>query len=132
MLLVYSGQKHNEYYQCCSAPFPDITFTIRIKRIAIFYSFILILPCVLLSLLTLVSFWLPPETPAKILLGGLLLLGSRDRGDGDSGWLFGWRVYVVDFVLCCLLFVLCSWRSVIMTSMVMAWFRFHPWIRLSL
>jgi len=56
-------------YPCCAEPFPDLTFTIIVKRIPIFYMIILIIPCILLSLLTLVSFWLPPETPAKILLG---------------------------------------------------------------
>jgi len=45
-----------------------------VKRIAVFYSFILVLPCVLLSLLTLVSFWLPPESPAKVLLGRRLFI----------------------------------------------------------
>ena len=50
-------------------PYPDLTFVIAIQRIPIFYVIVLIIPCILLSLLTLVSFWLPPETPAKILLG---------------------------------------------------------------
>ncbi len=39
------------------------------KRIGVFYSYILILPCVLLSFLTLVIFWLPPESSAKMILG---------------------------------------------------------------
>ena len=56
-------------YPCCPEPYPDLTFVIVIKRIPIFHSIVLIIPCILLSLLTLVSFWLPPETPAKILLG---------------------------------------------------------------
>ena len=58
------------YYPCCSdLPYPDLTFTVRLKRVAIFYNYILILPCVLLSFLTLVIFWLPPESPAKMMLG---------------------------------------------------------------
>jgi len=69
MLLEYPAVRHEERYPCCIEPYPDLTFTIRVKRIAVFYSFILVLPCVLLSLLTLVSFWLPPESPAKVLLG---------------------------------------------------------------
>ena len=56
-------------YPCCPEPYPDLTFVVVIRRIPIFYMIVLIIPCVLLSLLTLVSFWLPPETPAKILLG---------------------------------------------------------------
>ena len=68
-LLGWPAIKNNKFYPCCAEPYPDLTFTIVVKRIPIFYMIILIIPCILLSLLTLVSFWLPPETPAKILLG---------------------------------------------------------------
>lgn len=57
-------------YACCpDAPYVDITFNITIKRKPAFYNYILILPCILLSSLTLVLFWLPPESPAKMQLG---------------------------------------------------------------
>lgn len=39
------------------------------KRKGGFYNYILVLPCILLSFLTTVLFWLPPESPAKMLLG---------------------------------------------------------------
>ncbi|PVD38330.1 hypothetical protein C0Q70_00942 [Pomacea canaliculata] len=59
-----------KYYTCCKdAPFPDLTFTLTIKRKVAFYTFILLIPCALLSLLTLVIFWVPPESPAKLQLG---------------------------------------------------------------
>ena len=61
--------KNTKYYPCCIEPYPDLTFTIKLRRMPIFYGYILILPCLLLSSLTLTSFWLPPESPAKILLG---------------------------------------------------------------
>jgi len=63
------AEKHIKYYNCCIEPYPDLTFTVRLKRIAVFYNYILVLPCVLLSFLTLVIFWLPPESPAKMMLG---------------------------------------------------------------
>ncbi|XP_014776336.1 neuronal acetylcholine receptor subunit alpha-3 isoform X5 [Octopus bimaculoides] len=56
-------------YACCPEPYPDLTFRLRLRRKVAFYSFILILPCALLSLLTLVIFWVPPESPAKLQLG---------------------------------------------------------------
>ena len=37
------------YYSCCPAPYPDITYTIRIRRRPMFYVFNLILPCVLIN-----------------------------------------------------------------------------------
>jgi hypothetical protein len=68
-LLEYPAIKNVKIYPCCSEPYPDLTFTLKLKRIAAFYNYILILPCVLLSSLTLVIFWLPPESPAKMMLG---------------------------------------------------------------
>jgi hypothetical protein len=68
-LLEYPARKNVKYYSCCMEPFPDLTFTVKVKRIAVFYNYVLVLPCVLLSFLTLVIFWLPPESPAKMMLG---------------------------------------------------------------
>uniref|UniRef100_A0A1I8J944 Neur_chan_LBD domain-containing protein n=1 Tax=Macrostomum lignano TaxID=282301 RepID=A0A1I8J944_9PLAT len=68
-ILNYSAVYNSVVYPCCPEPFVDITFRIYMKRSTLFYSFILILPCFLLSSLTLVLFWLPPETPAKMVLG---------------------------------------------------------------
>ena len=63
------ARRNVKRYPCCIEPYPDLTFTILIKRQPAFYNYILILPCVLLSSLTLVLFWLPPESPAKMVLG---------------------------------------------------------------
>lgn len=49
--------------------YASLTYTISIRREPSFYIFVLIIPCILLSFLTLVVFWLPPEAPAKMLLG---------------------------------------------------------------
>ncbi|OAF68799.1 hypothetical protein A3Q56_03447, partial [Intoshia linei] len=68
-LLEHPAIKNNKTYPCCPEAYPDLTFFIKIKRIAAFYNYVLILPCVLLSSLTLVIFWLPPESPAKMMLG---------------------------------------------------------------
>ena len=37
------------YYSCCEEPYPDITYTIRMRRRPMFYVFNLILPCVLIN-----------------------------------------------------------------------------------
>lgn len=68
--IIASPAKRNEkYYICCSYPFVDLTFELLVRRRATFYANILILPCVLLTSLTLVLFWIPPESPAKMQLG---------------------------------------------------------------
>src|SRR5687768_16089855 len=45
-----------KHYQGLELPYPDLTFFITIRRVAMFHSYILVLPCVLLSFLTLVIF----------------------------------------------------------------------------
>ncbi|KAL8585380.1 hypothetical protein ACOMHN_052194 [Nucella lapillus] len=64
-----TAKRNVKFYTCCPEPYPDLKFKLRIKRRVAFYTFILIMPCALLSLLTLVIFWVPPESPAKLILG---------------------------------------------------------------
>lgn len=68
-ILKSPAKKNNKFYPCCKEPYPDLTFELLLRRRVAFYNYILILPCVLLSSLTLVLFWLPPESPAKMVLG---------------------------------------------------------------
>ena len=75
-----------KYYTCCPDPYPDLTFSLRLQRKTAFYTFILILPCTLLSLLTLVIFWVPPESPAKLQLGEALDWTSADMADIILFW----------------------------------------------
>ena len=64
------GERFEQYYECCpGVPYLDLKFYVRLKRKTAFYSFILLLPCALLSCLTLTIFWVPPESPAKLQLG---------------------------------------------------------------
>ena len=49
--------------------YAELKYTVKIRRKSSYYIFVLIIPCILLSFLTLVVFWLPPEAPAKMLLG---------------------------------------------------------------
>jgi hypothetical protein len=59
--------------------FSLLTFALVIQRKGGLYGYILILPCVLLSVATMVVFWIPPESPSKMILtisifSGLFLL----------------------------------------------------------
>ncbi|KAL3309765.1 hypothetical protein Ciccas_011685 [Cichlidogyrus casuarinus] len=49
--------------------FRVLLFIIKLRRNFQFYLFTLIIPSLLLSSLTTVVFWLPPESPAKMMLG---------------------------------------------------------------
>ena len=57
----YGGEKVRSY--------PTLRYLVRLRRNPSFYVSILVIPCILLSSLTLVLFWLPPESPAKLMLG---------------------------------------------------------------
>uniref|UniRef100_A0AAY4CWI9 ACH10 protein n=1 Tax=Denticeps clupeoides TaxID=299321 RepID=A0AAY4CWI9_9TELE len=61
-------------YGCCSDPYPDITYTLHLKRRASFYIFNLLIPCMLISFLAPLSFYLPAESGEKVSLGVTVLL----------------------------------------------------------
>ncbi|KAH8866199.1 Neuronal acetylcholine receptor subunit alpha-2 [Schistosoma japonicum] len=52
----------------CGKEIPDLTFFLFLKRNPAFYGYLLVFPCVLLSVITTVIFWLPPQIPAKMIL----------------------------------------------------------------
>ncbi|KAJ7363585.1 hypothetical protein OS493_009745 [Desmophyllum pertusum] len=55
-------------YKCCPQPYPDITYTMDLRRRHMFYFINLIAPCFLISALTLLSFYLPPESGERLTL----------------------------------------------------------------
>ena len=61
-------------YACCPEVYIDLTYTVIFRRSSTFYTYILILPCVLLTSLTLVLYWIPPESPTKMALGNGFIL----------------------------------------------------------
>ncbi|XP_013804924.1 neuronal acetylcholine receptor subunit alpha-9 [Apteryx mantelli] len=61
-------------YGCCSEPYPDVTFTLILKRKSSFYIFNLLLPCVLISFLAPLGFYLPADSGEKVSLGVTVLL----------------------------------------------------------
>lgn len=61
-------------YFCCEEPFPDVTFSIIIRRRSLFYMMNLILPLVIITVLINVSFVLPAESGERISLTITILL----------------------------------------------------------
>ncbi|XP_075193809.1 neuronal acetylcholine receptor subunit alpha-10-like isoform X2 [Anomaloglossus baeobatrachus] len=61
-------------YGCCSEPYPDVTYTLMLKRRASFYIFNLLLPCVMISFLAPLGFYLPADSGEKVSLGVTVLL----------------------------------------------------------
>ncbi|CAH1797308.1 unnamed protein product [Owenia fusiformis] len=68
-LIGVSGIRNVEKYDCCPDPYLDITYTINIRRRKLYYIFNLAIPCFLLSSLTLLCFYLPPDSGEKLTFG---------------------------------------------------------------
>lgn len=73
-LLKMPAKLNKVYYNCCKYPYYDVTLDLIIKRKPLYYVFNLILPCALISTLTLIGFFLPPESGEKVGLGITVLL----------------------------------------------------------
>ncbi|KAL8563805.1 hypothetical protein ACOMHN_058663 [Nucella lapillus] len=68
-ILDVPAKRNVAWYSCCPAPYVDLKYTLVFQRRATLYNYILILPCMLLTSITLILFWIPPESPAKMQLG---------------------------------------------------------------
>ncbi|XP_005094753.2 neuronal acetylcholine receptor subunit beta-3 [Aplysia californica] len=62
--------RHVINYTCCpDNTFVNLQYHLIFQRRSALYNYILILPCILLTSITLILFWIPPESPAKTQLG---------------------------------------------------------------
>ncbi|KAH9518333.1 Acetylcholine receptor subunit alpha-type acr-16 [Bulinus truncatus] len=73
-LISVTAKRNVVYYPCCPEPFPDVTFTIHLRRRTLYYTHNVIIPCVMLSSLTLLVFWMSPDSGEKVTLGLTVLL----------------------------------------------------------
>lgn len=64
-----NGKVNHKQYACCEETYPDVTFTVVMRRRTLFYRINLLLPCVLISTLALLVFVLPADSGEKISLG---------------------------------------------------------------
>jgi hypothetical protein len=53
-------------YICCREVYPDIVYSFHIRRQPLFYMVNLILPCLLISILTVLVFYLPSASGEKV------------------------------------------------------------------
>merc|ERR1719412_677656 len=68
------AQRNEKYYPCCEEPYPDIIFTLKLRRKTLFYTVNLIIPCVFMSFLSVLVFHLPSDSGEKVSLSISILL----------------------------------------------------------
>lgn len=73
-ILSIPAQKNIKYYDCCLEPYYDIYFNITIRRKTLFYTVNLIIPCVNISFLSVLVFYLPSDSGEKLTLGISILV----------------------------------------------------------
>lgn len=55
-------QRNVVFYSCCAEPYPDITFYIHIQRRPLFYVFNMVMPCIMITLVALLGFYIPSDS----------------------------------------------------------------------
>ena len=73
-VLSVPAQKNIKFYDCCAEPYFDIYFNITIRRKTLFYTVNLIVPCVNISFLSVLVFYLPSDSGEKLTLGISILV----------------------------------------------------------
>lgn len=73
-ILGMPAKKNVIQYGCCADPYPDVTYTLKLKRRASFYVFNLLIPCVMISFLAPLGFYLPADSGEKVSLGVTVML----------------------------------------------------------
>ncbi|EGI58441.1 Acetylcholine receptor subunit alpha-like protein [Acromyrmex echinatior] len=73
-ILEVPAVRHERFYTCCNEPYLDITFYITMRRKTLFYTVNLIIPCLGISFLTVLVFYLPCDSGEKVSLSVSILL----------------------------------------------------------
>ncbi|XP_076814946.1 acetylcholine receptor subunit alpha-type acr-16-like [Clavelina lepadiformis] len=71
-----TAQRKSLKYKCCPEKYVDVSFTLVMRRRTMFFVMNLILPCILNSVLTLITFFLPAAAAEKITLAITVLLAQ--------------------------------------------------------
>ena len=67
-------KRNVRFYSCCAEPYPDITYTVQMRRKPLFYVFNMIMPCFIITLISLLGFYIPSNSGEKVSMGITTLL----------------------------------------------------------
>lgn len=66
-----SSEWKSKVYPCCEEPYFSLTFNVTIQRNAPMIKAVVCSPALLIVILTLLSFWMPPQSSEKIIINGV-------------------------------------------------------------
>lgn len=96
--------RNEKFYTCCDEPYLDITFNITMRRKTLFYTVNLIIPCMGISFLTILVFYLPSDSGEKVSVLSLTLFSVViSHSCHCAGWLFLFEfpLHSSVFACCC-------------------------------
>ena len=73
-LIGFQQKRHVVHFSCCEEPYIIIHYHILIKRRPLFYLFNMVMPCILITLVALLGFYMPSDSGEKISMGITTLL----------------------------------------------------------
>ncbi|CAD6215557.1 GSCOCG00000367001-RA-CDS [Cotesia congregata] len=73
-ILEVPAVRNEKFYTCCDEPYLDITFNITLRRKTLFYTVNIIIPCMGISFLTVLTFYLPSDSGEKVTLSISILI----------------------------------------------------------
>ncbi|XP_059082265.1 acetylcholine receptor subunit alpha-type acr-16-like isoform X1 [Tigriopus californicus] len=68
------AQRNRIVYDCCPETYPDVTFEFILQRNSPAYKAVFVLPCLVIMLMTICCFLLPPTAGEKITINGFAFL----------------------------------------------------------
>ncbi|XP_060066981.1 neuronal acetylcholine receptor subunit alpha-10-like [Ylistrum balloti] len=73
-LITFSYNLHPVNFSCCPVPYDFMKYYIVLKRRPLFYLFNMVMPCILITLVALLGFYMPSDSGEKISMGITTLL----------------------------------------------------------
>ena len=73
-LVKLMATKYLKKYSCCEEPYPEVYYRLIIRRRPLYYVFNMVFPCMLITLVAFLGFYLPPDSSEKVSIGITTLL----------------------------------------------------------
>ncbi|MBX4152332.1 ligand-gated ion channel [Paenibacillus lautus] len=102
------GKRSERFYECCKEPFPDVTFTVTMRRRMGYYLIQMYIPSLLIVILSWISFWINMDAaPARVGLGITTVLTMTTQSSGSRASLpkVSYVKAIDIWMAVCLLFV---------------------------